>query len=102
MESTPDATKLSSTSKDIAVAVRATVQSPPNSKSDVVRFCLCWDMPKIKFGRQGHVRERFYAQYFDERFAKGEENVIFLLPAYHGLVARKLQIPKFKFWPEEL
>lgn len=73
LESTPDATKLSSTSKDVAVAVRATLQSPPDSTSNVTRFSLCWDMPKIKFGREGNVWSRRYAKYFEENAADGEE-----------------------------
>ena len=65
LESPPDAAKLSSTSKDVAVAVRATLRSLPDSSSIAIRFCLCWDMPEIKFGREGNVWSRRYAKYFD-------------------------------------
>ena len=72
LESPPDAAKLSSTSKDVAVAVRATLRSLPDSSSKEIRFCLCWDMPKIKFGREGNVWSRRYAKYFDGKATDGQ------------------------------
>ena len=72
LEPTPDATKLSSTSKDVAVAVRATLRSSPDSTSSLIRFSLCWDMPKIRFGKERNVWSRRYAKYFNEKVTGGE------------------------------